>query len=723
MKLSKKKIGIALLFIVLFFFFLMLSSIVKYWVNKNSEELIGRKVEISDLHFNYAKFSVKLDGFRLYELDKKNDFISCKEFYINLNPWKLFTREYSVSEIYLNELNVSLHKTAEGYNFSDLMVEENSQAVDSTSIEGEKKLLKFAFQNIQLKNGNISYYDDENENVIDLKDVNVHLPLIAWNNERSEMGLKFAMGKSGEVSIDADIDHSVDRYAVNLDVSSMDVSPFVVYLKDYMTISKMNGLLSTKLHVNGSLTDFMDVFVKGDASVKQFSIYDSQENLFLATKSADVVLDSIDLGTSHYQIGRINLDSTFLYADLYAESSNVEQIFQPYLDSDTIEDSTDTLFYSIDTIVFQKGGLRFTDHTLNRKFVYDLSHINVNIGTIYADAPAIPINYEMILNGAGRSSGELTFSLKDLYQFNMKGKVEKLDLMSFSPYTEFYIARPITQGDFDYTGSISMTSKSLTNQNDLKISELDFGAKTKDPNTIKAPVRLALYLLKDQNDLIQFELPVSGNPNDPEFRFGKIVWKTLLNFLVKTASKPFGLLGNLAGTNPESIEKIPFDLLQDSLDANQMVTLEKIASILKKKSELKFLFSQETDFSEEKDLLAVQECAHRFVLSSDSLVPSIKNDQLLKWANEDLAFKNYILSFDQSSVDESIQDNCKVIIGDQNLTSMFDILITKRNSSLENYLSDSLLIDKKAFEVKTADLRNLSIEQRAPKFRVEVSLQ
>ncbi|WP_197092732.1 AsmA family protein [Labilibaculum euxinus] len=730
MKLTKGKIIIGSIAIVLFFIFLMLSAIVRYWVNKNSEELIGRKIEISELHFNYAKVSARVKGFRLYELDGNSNFVSFDELYVNINPWKLLSGEYSVSEIYLDGLNVSVIKNLEGFNFSDLIKEDNSQAVDSTNLKEDNELVKFEIRNIEIKNGHVNYLDHEKDNNIDLKNINIELPLIAWNNDKSEMGVNFSMGKTGNVSINADIDHSIKRYTINLGVTSLDISPFVVYLKDYMMVSKMEGLLDTKLNINGSMNDFMDVFVKGDAALQEFSIYDSEENPFVSAKAAKVVLDSLHIGSSHYEIGRVSMDSPVIYADLYSDDSNFEKIFEPYLKSDTLsvdtiakEEQESSLFYQLDTIVLTKGVVKFTDHTLNRKFVYDLHDININMGTVNADVPKIPVAYSMNLNGGGKSSGSAVFSLKDATQFNMRGKIERLDLMSFSPYTEFYIARPITQGELTYDCSLDMTSVSLKNMNKIKVSEFDFGNKTKDPNTIKAPVRLALYLLKDQNDQIKFDLPVSGNPKDPEFRVGKIIWKTFMNFLVKTASKPFGLLGNLVRSNPESIEKIPFHFLQDSLDAAQINTLETIADILKKKPDLKFSFSQETNIGEERILLAVRECANRFFQSTAMEEKIIPNLQLMEWANNSPEFRTYIFNQDKSSAELSIQDNCVAIIGEQEIGILFDKLYEKRNQFVSNHLINNLLVDVSAFEMKRTDLRNLSEEQRTPNFRVEVSLQ
>ncbi len=730
MKITKRKIIIGSLAVVLFFIFLILSTVVRYWVNKNSEELIGRKIEISELHFNYAKVSVRVNGFRLYELDAKSNFVSFDELYVNINPWKLLTGEYSVSEVYLDGLDVSVVKNLDGFNFDDLIEEDELQSVDSnTSIE-EKRIVKFEIRDIKFKNGHVNYFDFVNDNNIDLKDINIELPLISWNNEKSEMGVNFSIGKTGNVSINADVNHSIERYTINLGVASLDISPFVVYLKDYMKVSKMEGLLDTKLVINGSMNNFMDVFIKGDVALKEFSISDSEEKPFVSAKATEVVLDSLHIGSSHYEIGRISIDSPVIYADLYSDASNFEKIFEPYMKSNTVsadsvtnEELESSVYYQLDTIILTKGVVKFTDHTLNRKFVYDLSDININMGTINADTPNIPVVYSLSLNGAGRSEGTASFSLKDVYKFNFRGNIERLDLMSFSPYTEFYIARPITQGELTYICNVDMTSRVLDNKNNVKILELEFGDKTKDLNTIKAPVRLALYLLKDQNDQIKFDLPVSGNPSDPEFRVGKIVWKTLLNFLVKTASQPFGILSDLVESNPDSIEKIAFQFLQDSLDDDQIKTLKLIESILKKKPDLKFSFSQETDIAKEKVFLAVKECVNRFFTLMPTEEEIITNDQLITCANGSLEFRTYIFNQDLSNAEKSIQENCLAIVGEQELSYLFDNLYEKRNRIIENYLTDSLLVGSNSFEVKKVDLRNLSEQQRFPNFRIEVSLR
>lgn len=728
MKITKGRIIGVSIFVVLFLVFLLLSTAVKYWINKNSKELIGRKLELTELHFNYAKVAVRVVGFKLYEQNDRDQFVGFDELYIDVSPWRLLTGEYSVSEIYLDGLDLSVIQNKQGFNFDDL-IEEQEVEVDSNAVQKKEQALKFAIYDIEFKNGQLRYLDTDKDNRINLNDINIALPLIAWNNEKSEMGVNFSMGKEGNVSVSADIDHPTERYQIDLGMSSIDISPFVAYLEDYMKVSEMKGKANTKLHINGSMNDFTDVVVDGFVKLKDFELKDVSGSRFVAAQSAQADLDSLHIGSSYYEIGGVKIDSLELYAALNPEKSNFEEIFEPYFltdslatDSLVVEESS-SLYYQVDTIILTNSLLSFTDNTLNRKFAYNLSNIDVSLGQITEKAENIPLHYSMNLNGSGNSTGKVQFSLVDYYNFNFEGRVEKLGLMSFSPYTEFYIARPITQGKFNYTGSIDMTPTKLSNQNNLRIAEFEFGKKTKDPNAIKAPVRLALYLLKDQNDIIEFDLPVNGNPQDPKFGVGKIIWKTLMNFLIKTATKPFGMLGSLAGTNPDDIKSLPFSHLELNVNDVQKERLKQIVKITEKKSELKFTFTQETNPDEERNLIALQKCVNQFHANNSEAEVSMKADDLLKWAADHTEFHSFINQTSSLINQDSILIGCVEMIGKQELDILFEKQLEERNSNLKNYMKDSLLLPADCYDVSTSDLKNISDQQKEPNYRVEVSLK
>lgn len=724
-QLSKGKKILLSIFAFLFILFFFLSSLVKYWVEKNAEELVGRKLEISELHFNYAQVALGIKGFKLYEADKINSFVAFDELQVNFSPWYLISGEYSFSKIYLDGLNVTVIQDSLGFNFDSMMPKQDSVVEEPT----DKKDLKFSIKNINFKNGNFRYTDVLKKNTIEFEKMDLELPLIAWNNEKSEMGVEFAMGNKGKVRVNADVDHAKNIYAIDLVMQAIDLDPIKAYLTDYIDISSISGQLNTSIQLKGSMDKPMDLIVSGQTNLINFEMKDADEKKLFAAKTVNVDLDSLNLGTSHFEIGAIHIDSPEIYASLDSASTNFERLLSPMTQADTLAvdtittqiDTVSNLFYQVKSISVNNGLLSFTDNTLNRPFVYDLKAIDIKMGTLSEKADSIPLSYSMNLHGSGRSVGEGTFSLKDFTSVSFKSHVENLEMMSFSPYTEFYIARPITQGEFNYKTSIEMTGTTLKNKNNIRISELDFGNKTKDKNTLKAPVQLALYLLKDKNDLIAFDLPVSGNPSDPDFRIGKIIWKTLMNFLVKTASQPFNILGNLAGGDPESIKTIPFHFLQDSLDATQKKNLRKIGTILTKKDELSFSFVQETNLQKEKEFLALKSSIRTFCNSKSISFPDIDDDQLINWATANIDFMAYLNSNSEEGV--SLSSLCIQNVGKSELDSVFMNLLKTRNTVLNTFMKDSLALDEASFKIKTADLRNMPEQLKSPNYRVEVSLK
>jgi uncharacterized protein involved in outer membrane biogenesis len=195
-------LGIFAVLIVAILFFL--STITKDYLVKNSEKLIGRKLTIGELHFNYAKVAVQVKDLVLFEANQTDSFASFNEFYINLNPWTLPSSEYSVSEIRLVNPRIQVIQDGEKFNFDSLIPKEDSLAVEDTT---RNEALKFTIENIQLVNGKVVYNDLQKKNMVEMKNLNLNLPLISWNNEQSNLGVDFMMGEKGKVNIQATVDN------------------------------------------------------------------------------------------------------------------------------------------------------------------------------------------------------------------------------------------------------------------------------------------------------------------------------------------------------------------------------------------------------------------------------------------------------------------------------------------------------------------------------------
>jgi len=724
-----KKRYIALGFLTLFMFALLffLSTIAKNYLVKNSEKLIGRQLKIGELHFNYAKVAVHVIDLVLFEANKTDSFASFSELYVDFNPWKLPSSEYSFSEIRLVQPRIQVIQDGEKFNFDSLIPKEDSLAIKDTT--SQDKELKFTIRNIQLIDGKVIYQDLLKNNVVELKKLNLNLPLIAWNNEQSNMGVDFTMGDRGQVNVQATVDNLKKKYQIDLKTKDIDLKPITVYLQDYVDIQSINGWLTSNLKIIGDMKEIINISLSGNGSVTDFALIDGNSEKILTSPKLFTSISDINLKTFHFGFGKIELSEPQLLVVRDKDMTNLERLLLPYFRSDSINSLSDTISttptedtsvtYQIDSLLIDKGFISIADNTLNRPFKYELNDLDMTMTGLSESADQIPAVFYTKLNNIGELSGKTTWSMIDMKKLELEAKVKRLDLVSFSPYCEYYIASPITQGWFNYDLILKMEPTRLINQNKLKVDELEFGKRTKDTTAIKAPVRLALYIMKDAKDVIAIDLPVQGNPSEPKFKLGKIIWKTFANLMIKTAASPFNALAGLAGTNPESLEKLPFDFVQDSINQKQRDELSRLALIMKKKPDLVITLAQTTDPEEEKVRIAVRLAKEDYLSSLSDTIPI----SALQLKDDDPQLLAFIRKIFPTVDSVGIHQACLKVVDPARVETRFQTIVSKRNQLITELLTISQGIPATSVNVLTADLQNLPKELRVPQFKVEVSVK
>jgi len=726
-RIKKRYIILGIIFVLIFTLLFFASTFTKNYLVKNSEKLIGRKLTIGEMHFNYAKVAVQVKNLVLFEANKTDSFASFSEFYINLNPWTLPSSEYSVSEIRLVNPRIQVIQEGEHFNFDSLKPKPDSiQVKDST----KNKVLKFTVRNIQLVDGKVIYNDLQKKSQVEMDNLNLKLPLISWNNEKSNLGVDFMMGKSGKVNIQATVDNVNKKYQIDLTTQDIQIQPITSYMTDYIDVKSLNGLLTSNLKIVGDMNEVINISVTGKGSVTGLSVIDGHSEEIISSPKVTLSLKDINLKTFHFGFGKIEANEPHLVVIREKKMTNLERLLLPYFRNDSMSSAatitttaeSTPVTYSIDTINVNNGLVSISDKTLNRPFTYELNNLNMTMLGITESADRISVEFSTKLNNRGELSGKTVWSMVDMMKLEMEAKVKRLDLLSFSPYTEYYIASPITQGWFNYDIGLKISPTKLVNTNKVKVDELEFGKKTKDTSAMKVPVRLALYLMKDAKDEIQFDLPVTGNPLEPKFKLGKIIWKTFANLMVKTAVSPFNALAGLAGANPETLEKLPLSFAQDSLNQQQRDALSKLATIIKKKPELVLVLTQTTDPEKEKRRIAIQLAKKEFI--ETQLADSVK----AKLTTSDLEDTNpNLLAFIRKTIPAvdsiGLEKACEKRLDANLIETRFQALLLERNNAITIFLTQTQGIPTESVQVLTADLKNLPEELKVPQFKIEVSMK
>ncbi len=704
---------------------IILPPIAKRVIEKNSVEWVGRKIEIGKLKINYFRFSVTIKEFKLFEEDAQSNFVSFDRLYFNFNPWPLFSDKISVSAFELENPEIILvQKTDTTFNFEYLMESGDTTIVEETidSLADEAPLfdVKFSIDNIKLIGGHMTYNDELMAHKMEMEDINLSIPHIAWDNKQSNLGLDFDFGEDGSVHVDGTLHPTEETYALNLALSNIDLGFISNYLTDYMLIDSLKGKLNSKIQLKGSLRETMDFVLGGSAEVKGLSITEVNRSEWASAKSVGVVFDKLHPYKNNYKFSSMWIEEPVVQVTLADSITNLEKVFAPLMvETDSLEKTTETptteeetIFYSIDSIWMKNGKVSFNDETLGRSFHYYLLDIDFETHSIVSTSNQVPLNLSINLNNAGEFKGNGMLDPMEPYNFKFDGAIKNMSLTSLSPYTEYYIAAPVTRGRLDYDVSVDMTPNSLKNENKIKINRIRFGDKVKNETAIKLPIKLAIYMVENPKGIVDFDFPVKGNPSDPSFRVGPIIWKTVTNTILKVTTSPINILGKLVTTNPEKLKQVAFEYGQDSLTDSQIETLNTLVSIQKKKPELTFTYIQETSLQKEKEAIAIEAVKNQF-LQTNPTSNNIDNAN-----SEFLIYVNQQVANEQTSLGEK----CIEILGQDKVDELFNNVIEKRNKVLESFFANHPEGQALKVKIRTADLRNIAQEQQSPKFRIEVGL-
>ena len=158
--------------------------------------------------------------------------------------------------------------------------------------------------------------------------------------------------------------------------------------------------------------------------------------------------------------------------------------------------------------------------------------------------------------------------------------IKNVELTTVSPYSTKFAGYPIQKGKISLDLSYKLAKNALEAENKVIIDQLTLGEEVESPDATSLPVKLAIALLQDRNGVIDIDLPVRGDLNDPEFGYGKVVLNVLVNLVTKAVTSPFNMLAGLAGGSGDELSAVAFPVGSAELPAASEAHLKTLAKAL-----------------------------------------------------------------------------------------------------------------------------------------------
>ena len=289
----------------------------------------------------------------------------------------------------------------------------------------------------------------------------------------------------------------------------------------------------------------------------------------------------------------IDLQQPFARVAIAADrSTNIGRLLVPRPQDEPAADGGDDagggFDYTIGGIALAGGELDFADRSLPLPFATRVHGLDGRISTLAsgsAEAAQIGLEGQVADYGLARIDGAID-PARPTRSTDIRMEFRNLLMPDYSPYAAEFAGRRIASGRMDLDLDYRIDAGALEATNSIVLTDLQLGDKVDNPDAIDLPLGLAVALLKDGNGVIDVELPVTGNVNDPEFRIGGVIASALATLIKKIVSSPFRLLGSLVGLESGELDRVEFLAGRSDLTPPQRERVDKLAEALAKRPQL-----------------------------------------------------------------------------------------------------------------------------------------
>lgn len=544
-KWSKKKKAVLIFLGFLIVLWFSIPFFVKNYIINNSQEIFGRKANISSLSFNYFTWSIHAKDFVIYDENEKDTLFFTSKSHTNLNFFSYLKDDYIFEKIDVDGLKLNLV-------FSDSVLNLNT-VIDhlfSSDGDGSSKLL---FENISVENSSVTYQDKSITSYACAKKLNIQT-LKPFSADELILKVKtdFELESGGKVNSQFTYDFNNTQYDIDFNSSEFNLSVFHAYLADLTYSKGSGGKYDSNIQASGYIDAPIKSSVHGNFSLSDVFLNDSTNQEIASIKEFSVGLDSVNLSREFFDLRNIKLDRPFAKFILDDHSNNFNRLIK-YDSTSTSKKSYSNIFiiagkyisafinqvklsnFSVDTLNMKDVSFDFTDKSLIQTFNYSLFNGTLISNNLRSHNDSIHVTFNADLKNKGKLNSMGIFNSIDPDNIYGNLKLSDINAVDFSPYAYTYFGLPILQGQTFLNSDVSITNKQLENNNRIRFFNLEFGEKVRNPEMLHLPIKSAAQALKNKEDETVLDFNITGDLSNPNYNVLDIAGQVLKELVRKAA--------------------------------------------------------------------------------------------------------------------------------------------------------------------------------------------
>ena len=414
----------------------------------------------------------------------------------------------------------------------------------------------------------------------------------------------FALKQGGRFDAKGSVVPGQPSGRLDLRLAGLSLKPFAPYVNQFARLDLQSGAAATRGKLvfgpgkSGARVGYSGGFAVDDLAITEEDTGDA----FLGWKKLSS--DSLDfaLAPDRLRMNELVAQNPFGKVIIFEDKSiNLKRILRstPQADAEAASakpaeakpataPEEPAFPVAVERIRIVGANAEFADLSLTPQFgtrMHDLSGVITGLSTDSRTTAQVELDGKVDDYGSARVRGSIQpFQATEFTDLTLAFR--NLEMANLTPYSGKFAGRRIDSGRLSVDLEYKIKQRQLAGENKFIVNKLRLGERVESPDAMNLPLDLAIALLEDSDGVIDLDLPVSGSLDDPQFSYGKIIWKAIVNVLTKLVTAPFRALGKLLGADSEKFEAVGFDPGSSALLPPEREKLKTLSEALAKRPAL-----------------------------------------------------------------------------------------------------------------------------------------
>ena len=565
----------------------------------------------SEIVIDVGGANVNLSEFSLSKKSTKRKLATFSSFDVNGITLNTKSKEVGVTDTSLNNLNIRISRLADGtLNVQDLVVPRTKKAVvkksKSTKKEKEKDY-RVQLKKVALKSSTVSFKDKALNPSVTNKINNLYITAFDIDSKKySWMKYRFfaRVNGGGKIKSNGNIRHTPFKQKGSVTVDKVSLKDLTPYIQEHAHIYIDDGYLSLKSKVKYAANkEKPDLNVDGSFKLEEVFVNDSRDKTSLISFSDinlkkftlemfpnRLFIDEVDIN-SFYVNAIVDDNKTMNFASLMKVSEDENVTVEDLNSTVEVDENTtkaDPFPVKIVKVNVANGSAHFSDFSLPIKFktnIHDLNGVVYAISSMPNETSYVDITGEIDRYGSTKLKGSINSgnpkAFTDL-DFNFRN----LDLSAMSGYSGSFAGYKIDSGKLFLNLNYDIVESKLLGENSIIVKNIEIGEEIENEGNNSIPLGFVIGLLEDGDGVIDIDMPVEGNVDEPDFKYGALVFKTFAKLILKAVVSPFSLLGSMLGVDGDKLGYAEFEGGSLKVLPPEQEKLDNIAKLLVKRPKI-----------------------------------------------------------------------------------------------------------------------------------------